>query len=189
MSSTVALTRPETPRARVTATPTPPSTVTRHGTATGAGRPRRLAALGAALLVTTLLCAACNINWQVNRNFGTAIEPGAVRASINIYRVPRKLLYVVYQEKGIRPVQDLIYASGTGPLTKISGFCVANVCLQSGFLRSVFHGLVYDRPGDLSTALVDAQRNLDCLALTLISYGAYEPNWTHKSVGCQIGDL
>lgn len=189
MSPILALTRPETPRSLAATTPTPPSVPTRNATSADARRPRRRGALGAALLATVLLCAACNIDWQVNKNFGTAIEPGAVRASVNIYRTPRKLLYNVYQQNGIGPVQDLIYASGTGPLTKISGFCVANVCLQSGFLRSVFHGLVYDRSADLASALVDAQNNLDCLAITLISYGAYDPNWTHKSVACQIGDL
>lgn len=152
-------------------------------------RTRRPGLVAAAVASLAILCAACGIDWTYNRNFGFVAEPGAVRASLAIYREPRKLLYTVYSQNGIRPVQDIIYAAGNGPLTKITGFCVAGVCLQDGFIRSEFHSLVYDRSGDLAEALANAQANLDCLDLTLISGGTYAPNWTHKSVGCQIGAL
>ncbi len=150
---------------------------------------RRVGPVGALLLAVVLLASACQIDWQQNKNFGVVIEPGAARASMAIYRAPRKLLYTIYQQKGIRPVQDIIYASGNGPLTKMSGFCVANACYQSGFLRDEFHELVYGRTGDLTEALVNAQQSLDCLDLTIISGGLYTPNWTHKSVGCIIGEV
>lgn len=150
-------------------------------------RPR--ASLLLALVVAASLLAACNITWTYNRNFGIVTEATAARASLSIYRAPRKLLYSVLDSYGIGTVQGLIYDNGRGPFASVPEICIAGYCVGQSMLLSEWHDLVYGRTSDLQSALVDAQNALDCLDLTVISYATWAPNWTHKSVGCEIGQV
>lgn len=149
---------------------------------------KRLVMSGVALLSVVVL-GACQINWQANKNFGVAVEPTAARISLAIYRVPRSLLYSVLYSAGPGAVADIIYAKGNGPLSKLPQVCVGSVCIGASSVKSLWHFLIYQRLGDLTEALVNAQNHADCLDLTLISYSQFAPNWTHKSVGCANGAL
>lgn len=154
-------------------------------------RPTRLAArlaLGAlgALLVVGL--GACHVSWRAGATHGAIIEPTAGRASIGIWRAPTRLLADLERSHGIDVVQDVLCASGRFPAVSVS---VGGRSVSSSFLSQRWCGYVRGDDGDLRGALRDAQggRSDDCLALTLISRGAYLKNWTHKSVGCRTGSL
>jgi hypothetical protein len=131
---------------------------------------------------------ACQLSWSVGKTHGVIVEPAAVRASVGVWRMPSRLLYSVYESNGINPVQDLLCSAGKFPTLKVS---VSRFSVSSSVLKSKWCGYVYGNDADVRGALIDAQRGKadDCLALTLISRGAYIKNWTHKSSGCKTGSL
>ena len=131
-------------------------------------------------------------SWKAGKTHGAIIETTAGRASLGIYRVPRKALHDVYKALGIRKVQDAIWAVGQPPsFTRTFTFRGRSITTSFGtrILRNKAHSLIYSNPNDLRGALAEAQANRDCLALTLLSYGKPTSNWTHKQVGCQMGAL
>ncbi|MEZ5181235.1 MAG: hypothetical protein R2702_05090 [Acidimicrobiales bacterium] len=152
-------------------------------------RPRPTRRLAVALAV--LCCVglgACQISWRLGTTHGAIVEPGAARASIGIWRAPTRLLADLEQSRGVDLVQDILCASGRFPVVALE---VGGRGLSVDVLKARWCGYVYGDDSDLRSALRDAQRGRtdDCLALTLISGGAYRANWTHKSVGCRTGSL
>lgn len=146
---------------------------------------RRLMLLSAAALALGL--SACNITWTAGKTHGAIIETSAARASIGIWRAPTRVLYDVYGSAGITTVQDILCAHGTFPTLRLA---VGKRSVSSDALKKKWCGYVRGDGADLRGALIDAQRQRDnCLALTLISSGAYIKNWTHKSAGCKTGSL
>lgn len=145
-----------------------------------------LAAVVALLVVSATACGPV-ITWRAGRTHGAVVETGAARGGINIYRVPRSKLYDVYRAAGIDGVQDAMWAFGKPPVVKIP--MGGGNSVGVGVLDSKFHGYIYGDDADLRGALLDAQSNRDCLSITIISHGVYIKNWTHKSVGCELGSL
>ncbi len=143
-----------------------------------------LALCVAAIVVGTTACDS--VGWKLGRTHGAIVEVGARRASLGIYRVPRSKLYDVYRAGGTRAAQDVLWAVGAPPVTSVS---IDSLSLSTAALNRKMHGYIYGDAADFRGALLDAQRNRDCLALTLISQGLYIKNWTHKSVGCRLGSL
>lgn len=132
------------------------------------------------------------VSWRLGATHGAIVEATAGRASLGIYRKPRSVLFDVYRSGGIRQVQDAIWAVGQPPaFTKTFTYRGRSITTSFGThaLRGAAHSLIYDDPADLRSALLDAQRGRNCLALTLVSYGAPTRNWTSKDVGCQMGGL
>ena len=151
-----------------------------------------LLALATATAATACEPGSTTVAWKAGKTHGAIIETTAGRASLGIYRSPRKFLYEVYKAAGIRAVQDVIWAVGQPPsVTKTFTYRGRSITTSFGTaaLRSKAHDLIYRDPSDLRGALVDAQVSHTCLALTLISYGKPAANWTHKQVGCQVGAL
>lgn len=71
----------------------------------------------AALLAFTGLAfttTACNpaIDWQMGSTHGVIYEAGALRGSMNVYRVPRSLLMKVWNGGGMQPVMDSMWQFG-----------------------------------------------------------------------------
>lgn len=153
--------------------------------ATPRGRHRAVALLA---LVIALVVPACRISWTLGATHGAIIEPTAARASVGIWRAPTRLLHQVYEGGGIDVVQDVLCSQATFPALRLA---VGSASISANVLQSKWCGYVYGDDADLRGALVDAQRGSrdDCLALTLISNGAYLKNWTHKSAGCKTGSL
>lgn len=151
-------------------------------------RAPRLLAVGALSLIALLGVTGCDgsVGWKLGKTHGAIIEPGAARASLGIYRAPRHALYQVYRAGGTKAAQDVLWAVGAPPVVTVS---VKGVSLSSAALNRKMHGYIYGDPADFRGALVDAERANDCLALTLISRGAYIKNWTHKGVSCRTGSL
>lgn len=153
---------------------------------------RHLLRAVAALLAFTGLAfttTACNpaIDWQMGSTHGVIYEAGALRGSMNVYRVPRSLLMKVWNGGGMQPVMDSMWQFGRPPRFSMCAF--GKVCYSTDIVASKIHGWIYGDPWDLKGALFDAQANYDCLALTIISGGAYNKNWTHKGIGCYLGSL
>jgi hypothetical protein len=150
-------------------------------------RARRGAVVLAALAIV-LAVPACQISWKVGATHGAIIEPAAARASVGIWRAPTRLLHQVYEGGGIDVVQDILCSQATFPALRLA---VGSTSISANVLQAKWCGYVYGDDADLRGALVDAQRGSrdDCLALTLISSGAYLKNWTHKSGGCKTGSL
>ena len=142
-----------------------------------------------AVLALGLSAAACSWTWTNGVNYGVVIEPGAARANVEIYRAARRALHDLMYSDGIGTAADALYASAKGPLDKVPELCVSDVCLGASTLHSLAHHIIYDNLGDLQNAIIDATSNTDCLAVTLISYGIITENWTHKGVGCIIGQI
>lgn len=144
--------------------------------------------------LTATACLNLNIKWTLAKTHGLYVEVTAMRASINIYKAPRAALYDIYKAGGINMTQDILWAVGKPPT--VSGFCIdtpgfvhQQFCLSTSAIYNYVHALIYVNDADLKSALIDAENNGDCLALTLISYGVYAPNWTHKGGGCITGQV
>jgi hypothetical protein len=150
-------------------------------------RPGRAAA-GALALVVLAFVPACQISWSLGATHGAIVEPSAARASVGIWRAPTRLLHELYEGGGIDLVQDILCDQAAFPPLKLT---VGKTSISANVLKARWCGYVYGDDADLRGALVDAQRGSrdDCLALTLISRGAYIKNWTHKSGGCKTGSL
>ncbi len=132
--------------------------------------------------------------WRAGKTHGAIIETTAGRASLGIYRVPTEYLYIAQQRSGVGAVQGLLWAFGRPPeIKRTFTFRGRSVTLEFGMgtraLRSLTHRLIYDDPADLRAAVRDAHRSQNCLALTLVSYGAPASNWTFKQVGCRQGSV
>ncbi len=150
-------------------------------------RPRARSALAVVAAALALSLSACQITWSLGTTHGAIVEPGAARASVGIWRVPTRVLHSVLESKGIDLVQDLLCSQGRFPAVRLA---VGDRSVSSNVLQSRWCGYVYGDDADLRGALIDAQNGRDnCLALTLISRGAYLKNWTHKSDGCKTGSL
>ena len=171
-----------------------------------AQRPVRRRILLAALLLTmmigaTAVASACDPvseswAWTAGHTHGAIIETTAGRASLAIYRVPSRGLFVVYKknDSSIRSVQDVLWALGKPPaLRKTFTFHGRSLTVEFGAgttaLRAITKRLIYDSPDDLHGALVDAHAHNSCLALTLISYGRPTSNWTQKQTDCKEGSI
>lgn len=149
----------------------------------------RCLALAAVLVIPALATTSCGptIAWSNGKTHGLVVETGAARAGVNIYRAPRKALYQVWQAGGIELVQDALWHFGQPPKFSV---CPADMaCLTSKQVADRIHGWIYGDPWDLKGALLDAQRETNCLSLTLVSRFSYIKNWTRKNVGCRIGSL
>lgn len=146
------------------------------------------AVVAAALCFATTACqpTAPSISWRLGATHGVVYESGASRASMNVFRSPRNALMEVWKVGGINLVQDAMWHFGQPPRFAA---CAYGVCLDTDFVAGAISGWIYGDDWDLKGALFDAQNNRDCLALTLISHGAYIKNWTHKGVGCSLGSL
>jgi hypothetical protein len=151
-------------------------------------RRRAPAVAAACACVLVLLLPACRISWSLGATHGAIIEPSAGRANIGVWRAPSRVLYDVFEAGGIDPVQDLLCHAGRFPTVRVA---VGKLSISSNVLQDKWCGYVYGDDADLRGALIDAQRGRrdDCLALTLISRGAYIKNWTHKDAGCKTGAL
>lgn len=163
-------------------------------------RPRRSLAIVLAVLVSASaagLTTGCDPvsrdwAWRAGKTHGAIIETTAGRASLGIYRVPTNYLYLAQQHGGVGAVQTLLWQFGRPPeLRRTFTYRGRSVTLEFGFgtraLRSLAHRVIYDDPGDLSYAVIDAHRHHSCLAVTLVSYGRPTKNWTQKQVGCRQG--
>ncbi|MGN6695941.1 MAG: hypothetical protein ACTHN0_17320 [Aquihabitans sp.] len=148
----------------------------------------RLLAVGLISLIALTGLTSCktSVSWKLGRTHGAVIEKTAARASLAIYRKPRSLLYQLYRNGGTKAAQDAIWQFGQPPVASIY---VNGIGFSTQVLNQKMHGYIYGDAADFRGALLDAQDNHDCLALTLISRGAYIKNWTHKAVGCQMGSL
>lgn len=142
-----------------------------------------IAALGVFLLALTN-SGCVSIRWDPWVTYGPHIEAGAGRANLNIYRVPRKALYDVMVNSSTRVMQDVLHANGRPPTWRL---CAGGACVNA--TASYVTWYIYADAADIKGALFDAQRNYDCLAATMISYGAPTRNWTHKAGGCRLGSL
>ena len=98
------------------------------------------------------------------------------------------MLAQLERARGVDVVQDILCAQGTFPAAAVS---VGGHTIAAPDLAKRWCGYVRGDDADLRGALRDSQAKHrdDCLALTLISRGAYLKNWTHKSVGCRTGSL
>jgi hypothetical protein len=165
-------------------------------------RPRRSLAIVLAVLVSASaagLTTGCDPvsrdwAWRAGKTHGAIIETTAGRASLGIYRVPTEILYAAQQRGGVGAVQGFLWKFGRPPeLRRTFTFRGRSVTLQFGAatsrLRSLTYHLIYDNPGDLREAVVDAHRHRSCLAITILSYGQPTRNWTNKQVGCQQGSI
>lgn len=151
------------------------------------------------VLVTAMLATACDPYsrdwaWTAGKTHGAIIETTAGRGSVGIYRVPTRLLLLVLDHGGIADVQDTLWRYGEPPqLKKTFSYRGISYTVELGFtssaLRSATRKLIYDDPKDLEAALQATRSGDSCLALTLISYGKPDSNWTHKNVGCQEGSI
>lgn len=153
-----------------------------------------LLAVGATTTATSCDVVSRDWAWKAGKTHGAIIETTAGRASVGIYRVPTKWLFVAQTKAGTGAVQSLLWRFGRPPeLKKRFTFRGRSVTLEFGTgtraLRSLTYRLIHDDPGDLRGALIDAHHNRACLALTLVSYGKPTSNWTHKQVGCQDGSI
>lgn len=151
--------------------------------------PRRASAPALALvaLAVTVLLGACSISWSAGATHGAIIEPPVARASVGIWRVPTRALRSVLSAKGIDTVQQLLCDHGHFPAIRLS---VGKLTVSADVLKGRWCGYVNGDDADLRGALIAARdRRDDCLALTLISHGAYTTNWTSKSTGCKTGSL
>lgn len=149
-----------------------------------------LLALGAAGLTTGCDPVSRDWAWRAGKTHGAIIETTAGRASVGIYRVPTRYLYIAQSQGGTAAAQGLIWHFGQPPSVKQRfTFRGRSVTLEFGThaLRSLTHRLIYDDPSDLRAALIDAHNRRSCLALTLLSYGRPTSNWTQKQVGCREG--
>jgi hypothetical protein len=162
--------------------------------------PRRALPRAALLLVVVLplvtSTTACNrvVPWRLGKTHGIIIEHSAVRASLGIYRVPTRALREVHKAAGTKAVQEVLWAKGRPPelkgSIKIAGKKYSlRFSALTKILRSYVHHLIYERSSDLSSALEDTRSHDDCLALTLLSAGLPDENWTHKRVGCVDGAI
>lgn len=151
-----------------------------------------LLAIGTASATTACDPVSRDWTWRAGKTHGVIIETTAGRASLGIYRSPRKALHSLYKALGLRAAQDAIWKVGQPPMiTKTFTYRGRSITTSFGTstLRGAARSLIYDHPADLRAAILDAHAHQDCLALTLVSYGKPTQNWTHKSVGCQIGSL
>jgi hypothetical protein len=132
--------------------------------------------------------AGCQITWELEKTHGVIVEPGAVRASVGIWREPTRVLYDIYRNDSLETVKYLLCYSGNFPVPSVH---VGSYGITANVLQPKWCGYVYGDDNDLRGALTDAQSGSadDCLALTLISSGAYIKNWTHKSGGCKQGSI
>ena len=151
-------------------------------------RAPRLLAVGLVSLIAVMGMTGCktSVSWKLGKTHGAVVEKTAARASLAIYRVPRHALYEVQAEHGTKAAQDVLWHFGQPPVASIY---VNGIGLSSQLLNQKMRGYIYGDAADFRGALIDAERNRDCLALTLISRGAYIKNWTHKGVGCQLGSF
>lgn len=142
----------------------------------------------AAVVAVVLTSTAClpSVSWSLGATHGVVVEAGAARAGLNVYRAPRQALWDVYKAVGINGVQDALWAFGKPPRF---GVCVNGVCVTTDHVENKIHGWIYGDDNDLRGALTDAQKEHNCLSLTVISRGAYIKNWTRKNVGCYTGSL
>ncbi|QXC62301.1 hypothetical protein KSP35_05715 [Aquihabitans sp. G128] len=151
---------------------------------------RHLVTLVAAAAVLSVSATAClptpAVTWKLGDTHGVVIETGAQRGSLNIYRSPRSALMQAWKLFGIDGVMAGMWAYGKAPRFSICAFAV---CLDQTDVNNKIHGWIYGDPWDLKGALFDAQNNYNCLALTIISHGVYNKNWTNKSVGCRLGSV
>jgi hypothetical protein len=151
--------------------------------------PRARRALAAALAVFLVAgLGACHITWHLGSTHGAIIETSAARASIGIWRAPTRLLADIERAQGVNRVQQILCAAGNFPAIPLG---VGGRSISAATVKKKWCGYVNGDDGDLRGALRDAQEGKkdDCLALTLISSGAYIKNWTHKSAGCKTGSL
>lgn len=151
-------------------------------------RRRARARLGALAVALALIASACHITWSAGTTHGAIIETTAGRASVGIWRAPTRLLADLERSKGIDLVQDVLCASGRFPAVTLK---VGDTSITADVLGARWCGYVRGDDADLRGALRDSQAGGrdDCLALTLVSRGAYLKNWTHKDVGCRTGSL
>lgn len=150
-------------------------------------------------LISTSAATACDPvsrdwAWTMGKTHGAIIETTAGRGSLGIYRVPTRLLHLVLTHGGIKDVQDAIWKYGKPPaLKKTFRYRNLSYTVEFGFttsaLRLATRKLIYDDPKDLESALRETRRGDSCLAITLISYGKPDSNWTFKNVGCQDGSF
>jgi hypothetical protein len=151
-------------------------------------RAPRLLAVGLISLIAVMGMTSCktSVSWRLGRTHGVIVEKTAVRASLAIYRTPRSVLYQLYRQGGTKAAQDALWRYGQPPVASVS---VNGIGVSTQVLNHKMHGYIYGDAADFRGALIDAEKNHDCLALTLISHGAYIKNWTHKEVGCRTGSL
>jgi hypothetical protein len=150
-------------------------------------------------VVAGLVATACDPisrdwEWRVGKTHGLIVETTAVRASLGIYRVPTRLLAQVQRKHGVGAVQEALWTFGRPPELEVSKTIGGHTfTIRFGTatkaLRWLTHKLIFDDPDDLRAAVRDAGAKDDCLALTLLSYGKPDSNWTHKGVGCHDGSL
>ncbi len=147
----------------------------------------RLALLVVAAAMTVAL-GGCHISWRVGATHGAIIEAPAARASVGIWRVPTRALADLERSKGIDFVQDVLCAAGKFPAVTVG---IGSRSISADVLGARWCGYVRGDDADLRGALRDSQEGHrdECLALTLVSHGAYLKNWTHKAVGCRTGSL
>ena len=148
----------------------------------------RLLAVGVVSLIAMTAMTSCktSVTWRLGKTHGAIIETTAGRASLGIYRKPRSLLFQLYRNGGTKAAQDAIWTFGQPPVASIS---VNGIGVSTQVLNRKMHGYIYGDAADFRGALIEAEQHHDCLALTLISRGAYIKNWTHKGVGCQMGSM
>jgi hypothetical protein len=105
-----------------------------------------------------------------------------------IYRAPSDALYhFMVGPGGTKGAQDVIWAVAKPP---VINFCTNDVtCIGAVYMLSKMHGWIYGDANDIRGAILDSHRENNCLALTLISRGAYIKNWTRKNAGCFQGTL
>ena len=156
-------------------------------------------ALALGLCLAVLGGTGCNVvsgrwHWTLGKTHGVIIETTAGRASLAVYRVPSDALYKVMQATNIQTVEDLLWNYGRPPeIKRTFSFDGRSITVSFGVgttaLRLFAHQVIYDRDSDLEGAMRDSHREHNCLAVTLISYGIPEVNWTRKSVGCNDGGV
>src|SRR4051794_34593223 len=92
-----------------------------------------------AMLALGLTLGACSWSWSSGVNYGLAIEPGAARASVVVYRAARRALHDLMYSNGIGAAADALYASAEGPLNKVPELCVEGFCIGSSTLHGLAH--------------------------------------------------
>jgi hypothetical protein len=97
-----------------------------------------------------------------------------------IYRAPSDALYhFMVGPGGTKGAQDVIWAVAKPP---VINFCTNDVtCIGAVYMLSKMHGWIYGDANDIRGAILDSHRENNCLALTLISRGAYIKSWTRKN--------
>lgn len=152
-----------------------------------------VAAVAVALALLSSTACVPRVRWQPYSTHTIGLEYGAVRASLIIYRVPRKALYDLYRGFGNDPkvIRDAIWQVGKPPMPNYD-VCIGDQCVPVSNFRQLLYDSMFGSWGkiyDLRDAVLAAQRDYNCLAWTFISYGVLTSNWTNKDVVCKLGIL